>query len=422
MAKFGFGQAMRRVEDPRLLTGRGRYTDDIVLDGQTYGVFVRSPVAHAVIVSIDLDEAAAAPGVIGIVTGAEMDAAGIGTIQCMAPAENRDGRPFVAPRRPTLATDRVRFVGEAVVLVVAETLDQARDAADLVLVDYDPLDTIADTAGALADGAPVVWPDLAPDNEAFDWQMGDRDALDSAFAKADRVITLDLVNNRLIANSLEARACYAAYEAETDSFSLYVSSQGVHLIKRQLADMIFGIPPERVRVLTTDVGGGFGMKIFMYPEYVAVAYAAKSLGRPVRWASDRTEAFVSDDHGRDHVTRAEMALDGDARILGLKVDTIANMGAYLSNFAPFVATDCGAPMLSGLYAMEHVVCRVRGAYTNTQPVDAYRGAGRPEASYLVERIIDKAARELGISPVEMRKRNFHTTVGNALYDRHRRHL
>ncbi len=405
MATFGFGQGVRRSEDPRLLTGQGRFTDDIRLDGQAHAVFVRSPFAHAAITGIDTGDAATAPGVLAVVTGTDLAAEGLGPIPSLAKVDNRDGSPMATPPRPALSTTRVRHVGEPVAVVVAETLDQARDAAELVMVDYDPLDAVTDAAAALAPNAPQLWPE-APANQAFDWDEGDAAAADRLFAQAAHVVALDLVNNRLVPTPLETRACLATYDPASARFGLTLPSQGVHMLKRQLAQRIFHVDPEQFHIRTPDVGGGFGMKIFCYPEYVVCLSAARRLGRPVGWTSDRTEAFVSDDHGRDHRTRAEMALDADGRIRAIRIDTIANLGAYLSNFAAFIPTGAGSQMYGGLYRPEIVYYRCRGAFTNTQPVDAYRGAGRPEAAYVVERLADLAARRLGLDPAEFRRRNF----------------
>ncbi len=405
MAKFGIGQAIPRAEDPRLLTGRGRYTDDVSLPGQAAGYLLRSPYAHAEIRSIDVTDASRAPGVVGIVTGADLEADGIGTIKVKFAPKNRGGWTMPEPTRPTLAVDRVRHVGDPVALVVAETLAQAKDAAELIEVDYEPLPTIADPAKALDADAPKVW-DLERGNLSFDWETGDKDATDAAFAKAAHTVTVDLVNNRVIANAMEGRACLAGYDTGSERFSLYVSSQGVHGVKSQLAEDIFHLPEDRFHVMTTDVGGGFGMKIFMYPEYVAALYAARKFQRPVKWAAERSEGFISDDHGRDNLTTATLALDGNGRFLAIKIDTIANMGAYLSNFAPFVATLCGCVMLTGCYDIPAAYVNVKGVFTHTQPVDAYRGAGRPEAAYVVERVVDAAARQIGVSGAELRRRNF----------------
>ncbi|NNG04396.1 MAG: xanthine dehydrogenase family protein molybdopterin-binding subunit [Inquilinus sp.] len=405
MAKFGIGQAVPRTEDPRLLTGKGRYTDDVVLSGQAAGYILRSPFAHARIASIDVSAAIAAPGVIGVTTNADLAADGVGSIPVGFVPKNRGGWEMPKPARPALAAERVRHVGDPVALIVAETLDQARDAAEMIEVDYETLPVIVDTAGALADEAPRVW-DLERGNLVFDWELGDAGSVDAAFAKAPRVVTVDLVNNRVLANPMEGRACLSAFDPESERFTLYVSSQGVHGIKNQLADDIFGLPPEKFHVMTTDVGGGFGMKIFMYPEYIATLHAARKFGRAVKWTADRSEGFVSDDHGRDNVTRAELALDDDGKMLAIRVDTIANLGAYLSTYGPLIPTLAGCQMLTGLYDIPAAYVHVRGVFTNTQPVDAYRGAGRPEAAFVVERIVDAAARQFGIPAPELRRRNY----------------
>jgi len=419
--KFGIGQPMRRSEDPRLLKGGGRYTDDVSAPGQAQAWFLRSPFAHAEIRGIDTTAAAAMPGVIGIVTIADLEADGIADLKCYAPVKNRDGSDQVLPPRPILARGRVRHVGEAVALVVAETIEQAKDAAEAIEVDYDSLPSATDLVGTLE--GPAIW-DKAPTNLCFDWEFGEKDKVEALFAQADRVVKVDLVNNRVVASPMEPRCCHADWDATDGRFVLYVSCQGVHMLRDMLANDIFKLPPEQFLVRSTDVGGGFGMKLFMYPEYPATLYAARKFGRPVKWTSERTEAFISDDHGRDNVTTVELAVDKDARFLALRVDLIANMGAYLSNFAPFIPTMAGgAQMLNGLYTLQGVYERVRGVFTNTQPVDAYRGAGRPEAAYNVERIVDHASRVLGIDPVELRRRNFippsampYATVTGVTYD------
>lgn len=417
--KFGVGQPMRRSEDPRLLTGGGRYTDDISAPGQAQAWFLRSPFAHAEIRSIDTTAAAAMPGVVGIVTIADLDADGIGELKCMVTLKNRDGTDQALPPRPILARGRVRHVGEPVAMVIAETIDQAKDAAEAIEVDYDALPAAIDPVATL-DG-PVIW-DEAPGNVCFDWEFGEKAKVDALFAGAAWVVRLDLINNRVVASTMEPRCCHADWDASEGRLMLHVACQGVHFIRDALADDIFKLPKDRFLVRSTDVGGGFGMKMFMYPEYPATMYAARKFGRPVKWVSERTEAFISDDHGRDNVTTVELAVDRDARFLAIRVDMIANMGAYLSNFAPYIPTG-GARMLSGLYTLQGAYQRVRGVFTNTQPVDAYRGAGRPEAAYTVERIVDHAARVLGIDPVEIRLRNNipasampFTTVTGLTYD------
>ncbi|MGK9167149.1 xanthine dehydrogenase family protein molybdopterin-binding subunit [Inquilinus limosus] len=419
--KFGIGQPMRRSEDPRLLKGGGRYTDDVSAPGQAQAYFLRSPFAHAEIRSIDIAAAAAMSGVIGIVTIADLDADGIGELKCYAPVKNSDGSDQVLPPRPILARGRVRHVGEPVALVVAETIEQAKDAAEAIEVDYESLPAAVDPAKTL--NGPAIW-DKAPNNLCFDWEFGQKDKVSSLFAQADKVVRLDLVNNRVVASPMEPRCCNADWDATDGRFVLYVSCQGVHLLRDMLANDIFKLPPEKFLVRSTDVGGGFGMKLFMYPEYPATLYAARKFGRPVKWSSERTEAFISDDHGRDNVTTVELAVDKDARFLALRVEMIANMGAYLSNFGPFIPTMAGgAQMLNGLYTLQGVYERVRGVFTNTQPVDAYRGAGRPEAAFNVERIVDHASRVLGIDPVELRRRNFippsampYETITGVTYD------
>jgi carbon-monoxide dehydrogenase large subunit len=422
MQKFGIGQSAARVEDKRLVTGHARYLDDVNLDGQAWAVFVRSPHAHAAIKDIDVTAALASPGVLAVYTASDLAADGIGDVPCNAAIKQSDGSPYVAPPRPALASGRVRHVGDAVAIVVAQTRMQAQDAAEQVAVDYDSLPAVVAAGDAMNPDAAQVW-DQAPNNRSFSWEVGDAKATAQTFARAARVVTLDLVNNRVVPNSMEPRGAIGAVEPETGRLVLHVSCQGVHLQRRILANQIFKVPEKDIHVLCHDVGGGFGMKIFLYPEYVATLYAARKLKRPVKWIADRNESFVSDDHGRDHVTHLELALDKDARFLGLKVDTIANLGAYLSNFAPFVATAAGVPMLVGCYAIAAAHVRVRGVFTNTNPVDAYRGAGRPEAIYAIERLVDVAARDLGLSPIEIRRRNFippqampYATVLGSTYD------
>ena len=404
MMKFGIGQPVPRTEDARLLTGGGRYTDDVSLPGQSYAVFVRSPYAHAAIRGIDSADAASQPGVLAVFTVEDLEADGIGPIPCQAVLKQRDGSPYVAPPRPALAKGRVRHVGDPVAVVVAETLDAARDAAELVMVDYDDLPSVTGTTAALEPGRPLVW-DEAPNNLCFDWDQGDEATVEAALSKAARVVELEIVNNRVVANPMEGRACVAGVEPDTGRLVIYVTSQGVHGLRKQFSQL-FKLPEKQFRVVTTDVGGGFGMKLFNYPEYMVCLFAAKRLNRAVKWTAERTEGFLSDDHGRDHVSRARLALDADGKFLGLRVDTVANLGAYLSNYGPFIPTDAGSAMLVGSYTTPAVYVRVKGVFTNTQPVDAYRGAGRPEAAYLLERLIDHAGRETGLGPAEIRRRNF----------------
>ncbi|MBI3452466.1 MAG: xanthine dehydrogenase family protein molybdopterin-binding subunit [Rhodospirillales bacterium] len=405
MVKFGIGQPVRRVEDQRLLTGAGNYLDDVVLPRQAYAHFLRSPHAHAKLVRIDADAARAAPGVLGVFTGADLKAAGIGNIPCNIPLQNRNGSPLKVPPRPAIAQERVRFVGDTVAMVVAETLAEAKDAAELIEVEYDPLPAIADSEIARAEGAPQIW-DFAKDNVAFDWTTGDEAKTKVQFAEAHRAVRIDLVNNRVVPNSMEPRGAIGAWSSAEGRWTLYASTQGGSGLRKMLAGDIFKVPENRVRVVTGDVGGGFGMKLFLYPEYIGAMFAARALGRPVKWTGERSDAFLTDSHGRDHRTHAELALNKDGKFLGLHVRTTANLGAYFSNYGPFIPTMAGSAMLAGCYTTPAIFVEVTGVYTNTAPLDAYRGAGRPEANYVVERIVDAAARETGLGPDEIRRRNF----------------
>jgi carbon-monoxide dehydrogenase large subunit len=422
MVKFGIGQPVRRLEDSRLLTGTGRYTDDINLPRQAYACFLRSPHAHARITRLDTSAAKALPGVLGVFTGADLKAAKVGDLPCLAPVASRDGSAMKIPPRPAIASSTVHFAGDTVALVVAETLAQARDAAECIEVDYEPLPAVVDAAAALKPGAPQVW-DFARGNLAFDWAMGDEAKTKAGFAKAARVVSLDLVNNRVVPSSMEPRNALGEYSAAADKLTLYVSCQSTHGLRHVLADDIFHVPESKIRVVSPDVGGGFGMKIFLYPEYVGVMFAARALGRPVKWTGERADAFLTDTHGRDHHTRAELALDKDGRFLAFRVTTEANLGAYASHYGPFIPTGAGSAMLAGVYTFPAVFVHVKGVYTNTAPLDAYRGAGRPEANYVVERMVDHAAREIGVSPDEIRRRNFipasampYKTALDAVYD------
>ncbi len=405
MQKFGIGQPVVRIEDTRLTTGAGNFIDDVNLPDQAFAVFVRSPHAHARINAIETDTALSLPGVLAIYTIEDLLAEDIGNVPCLGVVKNIDGSACVAPPRPALAQHRVRHVGDAVAVVIAETAVQARDAAEQVFVDYEALPAVVNTAGALADSAAQVW-EQAAQNRCFQWQAGDAAASQQAMDAAAQVVELTLINNRVVPNSMEPRGAIASLEADTGRLVLQVSCQGVHILRRILASAIFNIAEDQIHVRCDDVGGGFGMKIFLFPEYVVALFAARKLRRPVKWISDRSEAFASDSHGRDHVTKMQLAVDANAKILGLKVNTVANLGAYLSNFAPFVATDAGVAMLVGCYAIPTAHVSVEGVFTNTAPVDAYRGAGRPEAIYAIERLLDVAAFDLGISPAEIRKRNF----------------
>ncbi|HZA65768.1 MAG TPA: xanthine dehydrogenase family protein molybdopterin-binding subunit [Geminicoccaceae bacterium] len=404
MAKFGVGQPVRRVEDQRFITGTGRYTDDIDLEGQVYGCVVRSPEAHARIKAIDIEAAKAAPGVLAVITGADIEASGGNFLPCGIPMENRDGSQGKNKLRPVLCTDRVRHVGDNVAFVVAETLSQAKDAAELVAVDYESLDVVADTETAAAPGRPLVHDDV-PDNLSFDWEFGDGAAVEAAFAQAAHVVKLRVINNRLVANAIEPRAAIADYDRHQETITLHTCTQGGWLLTDILAGVL-KIDGSKVRILTPDVGGGFGMKAFFYPEYAMAAWASRVIGRPVKWTGERSETFLADVQGRDHVTEAALALDAQHKILGMRVETTANMGAYSSLFGPFIPTGAAIKVLPGVYDVKNLVYRVKGVLTNTTPVDAYRGAGRPESIYLVERLMDAAARELGEDPASFRRKNF----------------
>ena len=405
MGQFGIGQAVTRIEDQRLLTGGGRYTDDLNLDGQTYAFILRSPHAHAEIASIDTRAAVAAEGVLLVLTGDDVAADGIDPMPCMAPVKNIDGSARGDTYRPILAQGRVRHVGEPVAAIIAETLHQARDAAELIEVDYKQLPSTTHTFRSTLDGAPQIHDQIA-NNICFDWGKGDREKTEAAFAAAARVTTLELINNRVVVNPMEPRGAIGDHDTATGRSTLYSSSQGTHGLRNTIGDTILKIGKENLRVVTGDVGGGFGMKIFPHPEQPIVVWAARKLERPVKWTADRSEGFVSDVQGRDHVTRAEMAMDGAGKFLGLRVTTYASLGAYLSHFGSFIPTEAGTGMLNGLYAIPTIWANVKGVITNTVPTDAYRGAGRPEAIYCIERLVDKCARELGIEPDEIRRRNF----------------
>ena len=404
MTGQGMGASVKRREDRRFLLGKGRYTDDIQLPNQAYGVFVRSPHAHAAIGSINAANAHAAPGVLAVLTGDDVAADGLGGIPCGWQVKNKDDSVMAEPPHPALAQGKVRHMGDPVVLVVASTRAQAKDAAQLVEIDYEPLPAAANLRAAVGEGAPAVW-DEAPGNICFDWHLGDAAATDAEFAGAARVVAVDLVNNRIVPNAIEPRAANGHYEAAEDRYTLYTTSQNPHLTRLLLGAFSLKVPEHRLRVVAPDVGGGFGSKIFHYAEELLVLWASRRVGRPVKWTSDRSEAFLSDAHGRDHITHAELALDADGKFRGLRVNTLANMGAYLSTFAPAIPTYLYATLLSGPYVIPAIYAEVKAIFTHTVPVDAVRGAGRPEATYLLERLVDKAAREMGIDRVEIRRRN-----------------
>ena len=400
----GIGAAVKRKEDRRFLLGKGQYTDDITLPDQSYAVFVRSPYAHAAIKKIDAAAALAAPGVLAVLTGDDVAADGLGGIPCGWLVKSKDGSSMVEPPHPALAQGKARHVGDPVAMVIADSKAAARAAAKLVDVDYDVLPGCGRLPEATADGAPLVW-DQAPGNVCFDWHIGDAATTDAAFAKAAHVVELDLVNNRVAPNSMEPRAANGHYEASKDHYTLYTTSQNPHLTRLLMAAFTLHVSEHKLRVIAPDVGGGFGSKIFHYAEELLVVWASRRVGRPVKWTSDRSEAFISDAHGRDHISKAQLAMDEDGKFLGLRVATLANMGAYLSTFAPAVPTYLYATLLSGPYDFPAIYAEVKAIFTNTVAVDAYRGAGRPEATYLLERLVEKAARQTGIDRVELRRKN-----------------
>jgi len=399
------GAAVRRKEDYRFITGNGNYVDDINRPNQVYAYIVRSPVAHARLASVDTAAALAVPGVVAVLTGADMATDGIGGLPCGWGIHNKDGSPMAEPGHPPLASEVVRYVGDQVAVVIAESKAIARDAGELVEVDYDELPAVAGLLAASADGAPLVW-DEAPGNICYDWEIGDQAATEAAFASAKQIASIDVVNNRLIANAMEPRSAIGEYDSGKDEHTLYTTSQNPHVIRLLMGAFVMGIPEHKLRVIAPDVGGGFGSKIFHYAEEAIVTWAAKKIKRPIKWTAERSESFISDAHGRDHVTHAEMAMDENGIFVGLRVSTRANLGAYLSTFGPSVPTYLYATLLAGTYKTPAIYAEVKGMFTNTVPVDAYRGAGRPEASYLLERLVDRAAKVAGLDPIEIRRRNF----------------
>jgi carbon-monoxide dehydrogenase large subunit len=400
-ARFGSGREVKRIEDEGLLKGVGRYADDVAPQGLLHLKFLRSPHAHARIVSIAAETAKAAPGVVAVLTGAELAAAGVLPISIAPMFQRPDGSPGATPLRPAMAVDVARFVGEAVALVVAETADQAKDAAELIEVDYDPLPAVADSVSATAEGAPLVF-DAATGNIAARMSYGDRAASDAAFARAAHVISLDIVNQRLVAAPMEPRGCMA--EPTDNRLTVRMSTQGPSGARDSLAEAL-GMDVKAIRVVAEDVGGGFGLKLGIHPEDIAVVFAAKTIGRPVRWTAERTEDFLSANHGRDVVSHAELAFDADAKVIGYRLRTLANVGAYASTGGILIQTLIGPWVSTSIYDIRTIDLVFDAVLTNTTPTGAYRGAGRPEAIYLIERLFDKAARELGIDPVDIRRRN-----------------
>ena len=398
------GEALRRKEDYRFLTGSGQYTDDINLPNMRYAVFVRSPHAHAAIKSIDVSRAEGMPGVAKVFTGKDVEGK-MGGLPCGWLITSTDGTPMKEPPHPILAQGKVRYVGDHVAMVVADSLEQARDAAEAVEVDYDALPAVVDVRDA---AKATALHDAAPGNHCYKWAIGDKDQVDAAFSKAAHVTTLDLVNNRLVPNAMEPRAAIGSFNRASDEYTLYVSNQNPHVERLLMTAFVLGLPEHKVRVIAPDVGGGFGSKIYLYAEDVALTWAAKQLNCAIKWTCERSEAFLCDAHGRDHVSRAEMAMDADGKFLALRVHTDANLGAYLSTFSTCVPTILYATLLAGQYTTPQIHVEVDAWFTNTAPVDAYRGAGRPEATYLLERLVTRCAWEMGLSQDEIRKRNFIT--------------
>ena len=399
----GIGASVRRKEDIRFITGAGNYIDDMNQPGQAYAAFLRSPHARARINGIDASGALQTPGVVAVFTGADLAADGIGDLPCGWLVKSRDGSDMIQPPHPPIAVERVNYVGEPFGIVIAETLQAARDGAEAVSVDFEDLPAVVDVAGATA--ADQLH-ESVPNNRCYDWEFGDQAATEAAFAQAAHVTSLDIVNNRLIPNAMEPRAAIGCYDAASGDYTLYMNSQNPHLERLILAAFVQLAPESKLRVVSPDVGGGFGSKIFVYAEETAVTWAAAKVRRPVKWVAERSESFLGDCHGRDHVTHAELALADDGEFLGMRVATTANMGAYLSTFASSVPTYLYGTLLAGQYRTPAIYVEVQSVFTNTAPVDAYRGAGRPEATYVVERLVETAARELGLDPAELRRRNF----------------
>ena len=396
----GIGASVKRVEDQRFLTGKGNYTDDINRPDQTYAYMLRSPHAHAKIVTIDSSAAQTSEGVVAIFTGEDMQ---VGGLPCGWQIHSEDGSPMHEPPHPALAQGKVRHVGDQVAVVIADTLANAKNAAGKINVEYEVLSPVMDMKVAEA-GAPFVHEDIET-NKCYDWGLGDKDAVDKALADSAHVTEIDIVNNRLIPNAMEPRAAIAEFNGATSEYTVYTTSQNPHVIRLLMGAFVLSLPEHKLRVIAPDVGGGFGSKIFLYAEETIITWASEKIGRPIKWTAERSESFITDAHGRDHITHAKLGLDADGNFTALKVETYANMGAYLSTFASSVPTYLYATLLAGVYKTPVIYANVKAIFTNTVPVDAYRGAGRPEASYLLERIVDKAARETGLDQVDIRKKN-----------------
>jgi aerobic carbon-monoxide dehydrogenase large subunit len=400
------GESVRRKEDYRFLVGGGLYTDDVEVSGQLHAYFLRSPHAHARIRSIDTAGAKSALGVMAVFTGNDLEGK-VNGLPCGWLITDVNGQPMKEPAHPPLAVGKVRYVGDAVAVVIADSLNEAKDAAERIVVDYEVLPAVVDPAKARTADTPPIHDDV-PDNTCYVWALGDKQAVEAAFAQAHHVTRLEFVNNRLIPNAIEPRAAVASYNRGDDSYTLHVTSQNPHVERLLMTAFVLNLPEHKVRVIAPDVGGGFGSKIFLYPEETVLTWATRQINRPVKWTAERSEAFLADAHGRDHVTVAELALDRDGKFLAMRVRTTAALGAYLSTFASSVPTILYATLLAGQYTTPQIHCEVTAVFTNTAPVDAYRGAGRPEATYVVERLVETAAREMKIAPTELRRRNFIT--------------
>ena len=404
MAVYGIGQSIRRAEDQRFLDGTSQFVDDMTLDEMLHGIVLRSPHAHADIRAIDTSAAEAAPGVAAVLTGADVTADGLLPVRPHARTDCRDGTPFFVPPRHVLVSDRVRYLGDGVAFVVAETREQALDAAELITVDYDPLPSVTDPEIALGADAPVLW-DTPQKNLSYDWEVGDAAAVDAALAGAAHVVPLDLVNHRVIASSIEPRGSLGHYDESQGRYVLYTSGQNIHLGRGILADSL-KVPAEDIHAISPDVGGGFGMKNFLYPETILVLWASRRIGRPVKWINERTESFLSDDHGRDHVTHAELGIDGGGKFVGLRVSTIGNLGAYVTATAALLHTIAYGTLTGGNYDIPAVHLDVKAVFTNATPLGAYRGVGYAESMNVMERLIEVAAQQTGIDALELRRRNF----------------
>lgn len=420
--KYGIGQPVPRMEDPRLLRGDGCYTDDFNLVNQAHGYFLRSPYAHGIISTLDVSAARSAPGVLAVITHDDTSAAGIGTIPNMQPIKNRNGEPMLKPARPVLADGKVRYRGEAVALVVAETREQARDAAELIELEVDELPAVTDAIEGAKDGAPQLHDDV-PSNVAIEWEFGDSEAVEKIFNSAHHVTTLQMRNNRLVVAAMEPRAAVTEYDASKGKYIIHVATQGVFGFRNMLARRIMNVETDELQVKTYDVGGSFGMKSGQYQEYAPLLLAAKQLGRPVKWRDDRSDSFLSDQHGRDSHAKMSLALDKDGKILAARGELFANLGAYLTAPGPNMHTGNLVKNFPGVYRLPAFHARTTAVFTNTTPVGAYRGAGRPEGVYYMERLMDEAAREMGMDRVELRRRNFVTAdempyaaVSNLTYD------